>query len=246
MGPALTSAIRKPDVIFLSYDEPNADENFRRLKALAPHAERVHGVKGIFKAYRAAVELARSDGLFVVEGDNWMLEDFVFAAPEGDTAEKVHYWRTLNPVNGMANYFGSVKYFRRNAVRFLESTRGEAAIDLFLVMNERKIWQTDIASETRFNASPFHAWRAGFRECAKTTAGILPATNVVRRQLTFWQTLGADRANGRWCILGARMGAAFGKEHRGSDALRQVNDVEWLRARFETCRDARLDMPVVV
>ena len=35
------------DIIFISFDEPNADENWKLLKEIAPHAKRVHGVKGI-------------------------------------------------------------------------------------------------------------------------------------------------------------------------------------------------------
>ena len=45
------------DIIFISYDEPNADQNFEHLLDLAPHAQRIHGIKGIAQAHIAAAEL---------------------------------------------------------------------------------------------------------------------------------------------------------------------------------------------
>ena len=35
------------DIIFMSYQEPNADENWQRLVDKFPWARRVHGVKGL-------------------------------------------------------------------------------------------------------------------------------------------------------------------------------------------------------
>ena len=39
-------AIKDVDIIFLSYDEPNAEENWADLKKKIPWAKRVHGVEG--------------------------------------------------------------------------------------------------------------------------------------------------------------------------------------------------------
>jgi hypothetical protein len=48
------------DIIFISYNEPNADENFARLKARFPYAHRVDGIKGIHQAHIAAAKKAFS------------------------------------------------------------------------------------------------------------------------------------------------------------------------------------------
>ena len=40
------------DVFFLSYNEEFADENFELVQLVAPHAKRVHGIKGIFNAHK--------------------------------------------------------------------------------------------------------------------------------------------------------------------------------------------------
>jgi hypothetical protein len=44
------------DIIFISYNEPNADANFAKLKARFPYAQRINGVKGIHQAHIAAAK----------------------------------------------------------------------------------------------------------------------------------------------------------------------------------------------
>jgi hypothetical protein len=39
------------DIFFLSYQENNADQNWERLKAIAPTAKRVSGIEGIRLAH---------------------------------------------------------------------------------------------------------------------------------------------------------------------------------------------------
>jgi hypothetical protein len=41
------------DIIFLSYDEPNAEKNYADLLTKVPWAKRVHGVKGSDAAHKA-------------------------------------------------------------------------------------------------------------------------------------------------------------------------------------------------
>jgi len=60
----------KFDIVFLSYDEPLAEEHWKRLKKRFPYAQRVHGVKGILKAHKKCAKLARTDYFFVVDGDS--------------------------------------------------------------------------------------------------------------------------------------------------------------------------------
>ena len=44
------------DMVFISYQEPNADENWDKLKSRFPLARRVHGVKGIHQAHIEAAK----------------------------------------------------------------------------------------------------------------------------------------------------------------------------------------------
>ena len=92
-----------------------------------------------------------------------------------------------------------------------------------------------LASVTRFNTSPFAAWRAGFRECVKLSGQAIsrpsPETEV---RLQAWCDRGQERAFGDLCINGARAGRAYGKRFaENTEALRLINDFSWLRQVFE-------------
>ena len=49
-------------VIFLSYDEPNADQNFMVSQPIVGNLLRVHGIKGFDSAHKACAALAREHG----------------------------------------------------------------------------------------------------------------------------------------------------------------------------------------
>ena len=71
-------------------------------------------------------------------------------------------------------------------------------------------------SDVYNNASPFQAWRAGFREGVKMSLerGVKTANKEFKKEihwknldrLRVWLNVGADAPNGLWAILGARHG----------------------------------------
>ena len=54
-------------IVFMSYDEPWADEYWADLLSKAPHAKRVHGVLGLDACHKAA--LKAGGGEFVITVD---------------------------------------------------------------------------------------------------------------------------------------------------------------------------------
>jgi len=58
------------DIIYLSYDEPNAEKNYNDLLQKIPWAKRVHGVKGSDSAHKACAELSETERFITVDGDN--------------------------------------------------------------------------------------------------------------------------------------------------------------------------------
>jgi hypothetical protein len=220
------------DVIFLSYDEPTANENFARLREFAPHAKRVHGVSGLGNAHRKAAEISETDYLFVIDADNWILNGFAFDPPEPELSGK-YLWCSQNAVNGAIWRNGAIKLIRRDDVLSMDSF----AVDFFLSIPGGIKLVDVVASETRFNSSPFMAWRAGFRECAKLAAGAVRSERV-EEILNIWQTVGADKPHGDWCIRGSRLGAAFGKANARTPSLRQINDIGWLKNEFSKCLES--------
>jgi hypothetical protein len=62
--------------VFLSYDEPNCEENYQHLLSLNPNALRVHGVKGSDKAHKEVAKLSKSQSVIIVDGDNFVKPSF--------------------------------------------------------------------------------------------------------------------------------------------------------------------------
>jgi hypothetical protein len=102
------------------------------------------------------------------------------------------------------------------AMRTHEATDGTAANDVEFCFYPNYWSMYDCYSTTYPDATPFQAWRAGFREGVKMSLdrGVKPSlvefeSRVNNRNydnLCIWQTVGADNENGAWAIMGARHG----------------------------------------
>ena len=65
------------DFVYISYMEPNKEQNWADLKNKVPWAKRVDGVKGFDSAHKAAAEIAETDFFISVDGDNIIDERFL-------------------------------------------------------------------------------------------------------------------------------------------------------------------------
>jgi hypothetical protein len=65
------------DIVFISYNEVQADTNWNSLKSRFPYAKRVHGVKGIHQAHVAAANKAFTDMIWIVDADAIVLDILV-------------------------------------------------------------------------------------------------------------------------------------------------------------------------
>lgn len=220
----------KFDIVFLSYDEPYAEEHWKRVKKRFPYAKRVHGVKGILNAHKECANLARTDYFFVIDGDAYILDGFGFDDTPSELLDDHFYmWMSSNAINDLKYGNGGVKLFPKTIFDGIE----EYGIDLFIRLPHKQIKQ--VASVSRFNASPFYSWRAGFRECAQLAS---EHSEVIKKQiriylLNIWCNKGADREFGKWCIKGSRAGRRYGMENIGNErAIKLMNDFDWLRERF--------------
>lgn len=223
------------DVVFISYDEPNADENWKLLSELIPWARRVHGISGIYEAHQAAEMLVDTEYFFTVDGDNQIDPEFDWEniPNHGPGDDCVHVWRCRNAVNGLTYGYGGVKLWPRNHLQ----TYREIAVDITTcVADGRFRVQPVVASTTVFNTTPFNAWRAGFRECVKLASGTIRKSDAeTSERLRIWTTVGQEAQYGAYCIRGAGMGMEYGMQHRGDlTALRLINDFQWLRELFQT------------
>ncbi len=218
------------DIIFLSYDEPLAEEHWKRVKERFPHAKRVHGVKGILEAHKKCASLAKTDYFFVIDGDAYILDDFNFDNVPSDISENCFYmWMSRNPINDLSYGNGGIKLFPGNIFNGVK----DYGVDIFVNLPHVQIYE--VASINKFNSSPFCSWRAGFRECVQIAS---EHSKKIKRQtriylLNIWCNKGASRKFGKWCIKGARAGRRYGMENVGNQkAIELMNDFDWLRERF--------------
>ena len=231
------------DVIFLSYDEPNADLNYADLCNKVPWAKRVHGVKGSDAAHKAAAELSETEYFVSVDADNLVDNRFFNLDLDIKKNIQVYSWVGKNIVNGLMYGNGGLKLWKKEFVLNMKtheaSDSDRAQVDFCWEDGYKQFPQC--FSEVYINSSSFQAWRAGFREGVKMTLfdGIkIPSQEIKERiwwhnlhRLRQWSTVGSHVENGIYAILGARMGTWM-TNCTDWDYV-QVRDFEVLREIYE-------------
>ena len=220
------------DIIFISYNEPQADENFSRLKARFPYAQRVQGIKGIHQAHIAAAKKAFTKMFWVVDADAQILDTFNFdhVVSEYDS-ENVHVWRSMNPINDLEYGYGGVKLLPKSLTQNMDKSKPDMTTSissLFKAMPE-------ISNVTAFNVDAFNTWKSAFRECVKLASKTIDRQDDTdtNYRLNVWCTRGLDRPFGREAIEGAVQGKQYGLENKdNNESLKMINDFDWLRERF--------------
>ena len=215
------------DCIYLSYDEPQKEEFWVKIKNLVPWARRVDGVKGSDAAHKAAAQASDTERFILIDGDN--LPDLKFFnlvldfTGKDEIYHKAQYrWRATNAVNGLRYGNGGISSWTKDYVMNMkthEASEGDdnTTVDFCLDYKNSLYWSMyDCYSTTYPNYSPFQAWRAGFREGVKMclVGGKKPSVEDFKRSvpgrnfnnLTIWHNVGLDADNGEWAIYGARLG----------------------------------------
>jgi len=215
------------DCIYLSYDEPQKEEFWLKIKNMIPYAKRVDGVKGSDAAHKAAAMASDTERFILIDGDNMPNEDFFniqLDFTDLDPSYKLAQfrWKATNIINGLRYGNGGMSSWTKSYVMNMkthENSDGndKNTVDFCLDSNDNLYWAMyDCYSTTYPNYTPFQAWRAGFREGVKMclVRGAVPSidefkTGVSSRNmnnLTIWHNIGIDVTNGVWAIYGARYG----------------------------------------
>jgi hypothetical protein len=209
------------DTVYLSYDEPQKEEFWIKIKNMVPWAKRVDGVKGSDAAHKAAAEASDTDRFILIDGDNLPDPNFFNhqLSLDSTNSDCVFRWRARNHINGLMYGNGGMSSWTRDFalnMRTHENTDGRDETTVEFCFDPKYVAMHDCYSTTYPNGSPFQAWRAGFREGVKMclNQGRRPSVSefkerVHRRNLdhlTIWHNVGADVENGMWAIAGARQG----------------------------------------
>jgi hypothetical protein len=210
------------DCVFLTYDEPQREEFWAKIRQTVPWAKRVHGVHGSDAAHKAAAEASTTERFILIDGDNLPDPSFfnqVLEFPDSQWQQAVLRWRSRNFINGLMYGNGGLSSWTRTFVmdmRTHEASDGsdETAVEFCF---DPLYWAMhDCYSTTHPNGSAFQAWRAGFREGVKMclNKGVRPQLQDFQQMvhhrnldnLTIWHNVGDDVENGIWAMAGARQG----------------------------------------
>ena len=263
------------DCVYLSYDEPEKEEFWVRIKNMVPWATRVDGVKGSDAAHKAAAAVVTTERFILIDGDNipdaaFFNQTLTFATPDWEQA--VFRWRARNHINGLMYGNGGLSSWTREFVmnmRTHEATDGRTETEVEFCFDPLYWPMYDSYSTTYPNGSAFQAWRAGFREGVKMclNKGAKPTVEEFQQQvhqrnldhLTIWHNIGADVNNGQWAMAGARQGTYMTmltnwdhKQVQDFDALADIwdsvkdSDPRLLGGRVADELHGQLDLPMAI
>jgi len=234
------------DFVYISFKEPNKEQNWADLKNKVPWAKRVDGVVGFDSAHKAAAELAETDFFISVDGDNIIDERFLLETLDWTKTKKkaVHRWRARNNINGLVYGNGGLVGWDKQTCLTMKTHENaeteENKIDFCWGVPHENLH--NCYSTTVINATQQQAFVAGYREGVKMSTekgkhissdefNKIWHTNL--RILSTWCTIGADVDNGKFAMLGARMGSFYTVvDHKNNDF--DVSDLEGMADYFQS------------
>ena len=209
------------DCVYLSYDEPKKEEFWIKIQNLIPWAKRVDGVKGSDAAHKAAADASDTDRFILIDGDNLPNPEFFNLQLTLDdiNRDSIFRWKAKNNINGLQYGNGGLSCWTREfiySMRTHENSDGKEENNVEFCFYPNYWAMNDCYSTTYPNATPFQAWRAGFREGVKMCLdrGTKPSLADFKQKahsrnldnLSIWHNVGRDVENGQWAMLGARLG----------------------------------------
>ena len=228
------------EVIYISYDEPNADENWADLLKKVPWAKRIHGVKGFDEAHKRAARISQTLNFITIDGDNKIdptfLDQEIVYNPDW-----VYSWGGKNYVNGLIYGNGGIKLWPKGVVLNMnthESTEDDEGIEFCWKLPYYQM--NDWYSVSYNNATPFQAFRVGFREGVKLSLHNGRKVKNLKtevwhgnlKRLKIWMSVGADVQNGIYSIYGARLGCYMTNLTDFDISL--ISDYDWFNEQWHS------------
>ena len=223
------------DIIYLSYKEPYAETNFRKLqdhiRTISPTLKLIwiRDTEGIFNAHKLASTRVDSKMFWVVDADAEVSADFSFDyIPDVYDEEVVHVWASKNPINDLEYGYGGLKLFPTEMVR--EATSW--GLDFTTGLSSRFKAMPQVSCTTKFNTDAFSTWRSAFRECVKLT---LNEDSESSERLEAWLNTGGNADFVEEAQQGALEGNTYAQDNKDDiSALDKINDYDWLKEKYES------------
>ena len=223
----------KYDIVFIHNNEPEAEENFNKVKERFPRTKVLSGVQGIHNAHIRAAKMCQTDYFWVVDGDAIIHDDFNFVYNDVKFYEQptVRVFRSINPVNKLVYGHGGIKLLPRLATMRMSTDKVDMTTSISTLYEPVHI----ISNIHKFNTDEFSSWRTAFRECVKLSSQVIDrqqSSETLDRLFT-WCSVGAEEQYGRETIRGALMGKLYGEANKNdSEKLKLINNYEWLHDEY--------------
>ena len=206
------------DIVFISYDEKDADLNYELLLKRFPLAKRIHGVKGNVNAYKEAAKISDTPWYYAVFPKTKIDPNFRFDHHPNYLETPGHYiFNAHNVITDYAYGHGGVKMYHVKTTIEIENWGYDFTLS-------SPVTVIPVNSCYLVPASPYEAWRTSFREVLKLRDN---TTVEGMYRLNRWLT-GNHTEFGEYSMKGA------------ADALKFDGDVtianswEWLREQFDS------------
>lgn len=215
------------DVVFISYDEENAEHNWQHLLAIRPDAHRVHGVKGLLAALKAAAAKSTTPYFFAVYGKIEIKHDFKFDyQPDHLRRPANHIFLAYNPILDHSYGHGGVKMLDKQWLLDLEGP----VLDVTMSHDTVTI---PVVSCVNNMTDAWAAWRTAFREAYKLSVTLTKRHSIEDEyHLNLWLTRDNTRL-GTWSKIGAQQAS-----HAAKHDVIDINDWETLKIRFDEAWNA--------
>ena len=219
--------VKPMDIVFISYDEPSAEQRYNELKARFPRAKWCKNVSGQTLAYMVAANMSDTDYFFAVFPKLEIVESFKFDFQPDRLKNPCHYiFHCKNPVNGLEYGHGAVLLYNKQIV--MQTVK--PGLD-FTLSGDHEVVPI-LSAINHFNETPWLAWRTAFREVIKLLQAKMTVEGKFR--LKKWLTMGVGE-NADWVHKGANDAKNYFDEYKDNyDELMKSYDFEWLKGHYES------------
>ena len=205
-------------IVFISYNEPQANDNFAWLNEHHFNVQRVDGIKGSDAAHKAAARLIDEEYFATVDADCKVVPWFAHVPSQTKLEPRINIsFPSINSLNGLCYGNGSTKVWHTPSM--LSTPTHESAT------NDKDrfefCWAFNYVAEKQpagvvHFLSEQQAWRAGYREGAKLLMheGKFKGVYFLKQncwsnfcRLLTWYTVGWDHEYGLNAINGAVTGS---------------------------------------
>lgn len=223
------------DIVFISYDEKNAESNWDKLVSLHPNAKRIHGVKGLVPAIKEAAKQSETNWFYAVFGKTEIIDSFKFDYRPDYLRHPANYvFHAYNPILDYSYGHDGVVMYDKEWVLAIQDW------DLDLTMSHHVVTLPILSCINHLDISAWSAWRTAFREAYKLSYYLDQRSSIDDEyHLHLWLTR-ENTEMGKFSKLGANQGREYYLSNKTKDY--KVNDWSWLQELFnQTMKEHQLD-----